>query len=113
MVEAPSSLTTVGISKEASSQTNSLEMCYKTLDIPPAPETTDGLREHMMWLSNIIDQAGRARELAKQKLERIMSTESTMEEERQKRRELEKENRELKRKIKEMEYMSNLFGSED
>ena len=92
------------------SQTNSLGCCRKYLDIPPPPESVPELEQHIMWLCNVMDQAGRARELAKRKLEAMRAGEGErMEQERKRRREVEAENRELKRQIQDYKWRQTLF----
>ncbi|KAK3085858.1 hypothetical protein FSP39_009729 [Pinctada imbricata] len=65
----------------------------------------------MMWLCNLMDQTGRARELAKRKLDKMTEdSRVSLEQERKRRRELEAENQELKRQLTEMDWRSTLFS---
>jgi F0F1-type ATP synthase membrane subunit b/b' len=60
------------------------------LVLPPLPESRNELEAYLRWLCNAMDQIGRVRESAKQKLEEIKET-SKLQQEREVRRKLEAE----------------------
>lgn len=87
---------------EASSQTSCLEL--QPFRLPPIPETQRELEAYIRFLCISIDQFGRQREAAKQHLDEVRSNGSRLESERKLRRELEAENRLLKREISEAKW---------
>ncbi|KAK3107274.1 hypothetical protein FSP39_010892 [Pinctada imbricata] len=97
--------------KEMTTQTTCLDYATTTLVIPPPPDNATELQLHIMWLCNLMDQTGRARELAKRKLDKMTEdSRVSLEQERKRRRELEAENQELKRQLTEMDWRSTLFS---
>ncbi|KAK3107654.1 hypothetical protein FSP39_019247 [Pinctada imbricata] len=95
---------------EGETQTCCLD--YPQLYIPVCPDTIEGAESHIMWFCNVMDQVGRARELAKRKIEEMRQQEGPLEEERRKRVALEQENRELKRQIEEMTWRRSVLFEE-
>ena len=55
--------------------THSLGYCHKYLEIPQLPDSVPELEQYLMLLYNVMDQAWRARELAKRKLEAVRAGE--------------------------------------
>lgn len=84
---------------DSNSQSTSQELPPITL--PPIPTGRHELENYILWLCNTMDQVGRTRELAKQRLEEIRSTSIT---DKEAIRRLETENRELQRQIAEYKW---------
>ena len=93
---------------ETSTQTSCMDV--KEVYLPQIPDTKPELEEHIRMLCNYMDQIGRQREAAKQKLEQFRREEPSLQKERELRRKLESENRELKRQIAEIKWRDNLFA---
>ena len=74
------------------------------MTLQPSPEQQSELEAYIRWLCLGIDQFGRQREAARQKLEKIKNGDSRLEKERILRRKLEAENRRLKREISESKW---------
>uniref|UniRef100_K1QSZ0 Uncharacterized protein n=1 Tax=Magallana gigas TaxID=29159 RepID=K1QSZ0_MAGGI len=76
--------------------------CDDDFAIPPIPSSEDSLQMYIVKLGNQIDRIARVRLLAKERLERLQRPGSSL-------RELESENRALKRKITELLEREELF----
>lgn len=74
--------------QDTTSQTTCLDL--PLLVLPPLPESRNELEAYLRWLCNAMEQIGRVRESAKQKLEEIKET-SKLHQEREVRRKLEAE----------------------
>ncbi|CAC5405272.1 unnamed protein product [Mytilus coruscus] len=96
---------------DGSCQTTSLEL--QPVVLPPIPEAKEELEGYIRWLCLSIDQFSRQREAVKQKLEEVRKEGTRFEQERKLRRDLEPENRKLKRQLKENKWREQyLFPTE-
>lgn len=88
--------------KPQSKSTQTYSYCDDDFAIPPIPSSEDSLQMYIVKLGNQIDRIARVRLLAKERLERLQRPGSSL-------RELESENRALKRKITELLEREELF----
>ena len=79
-------------------------MELQPLALPPILQAKEELEGYIRWLCLGIDQFFRQREAVKQKLEEVRKEGTKYEQERKLRRDLEAENRQLKREIKETKW---------
>lgn len=77
--------------------------------LPPIPDTVQEVQEHIHTLCDLMDKVGRQREAAKSKLEVLRKEGPSLQKEKEIRRQLESENRELKRQLSEYKWRENLF----
>lgn len=97
-------------SMDNSSQTCGMDV--QEVYIPPIPETIDDIQEHIRTLCDLMDKIGRQREAAKGKLEILRKEGPSLQKEKEMRRKLESENRELKRQLSEVKGRENLFPAQ-
>ncbi|XP_065941010.1 uncharacterized protein [Magallana gigas] len=88
--------------KPQSKSTQTYSYCDDDFAIPPIPSSEDSLQMYIVKLGNQIDRIARVRLLAKERLERLQRPGSSL-------RELESENRAMKRKITELLEREELF----
>uniref|UniRef100_K1PYJ3 Uncharacterized protein n=1 Tax=Magallana gigas TaxID=29159 RepID=K1PYJ3_MAGGI len=88
--------------KPQSKSTQTYSYCDDDFAIPPIPSCEDSLQMYIVKLGNQIDRIARVRLLAKERLEQLQRPGSSL-------RELESENRALKRKITELLEREELF----
>ncbi|CAC5408208.1 unnamed protein product [Mytilus coruscus] len=74
--------------------------------------TIEEIQEHIRTLCDLMDKIGRQRETAKGKLEVLRKEGPSLQKEKEMRRKLESENRELKRQLSEVKWRENLFPAE-
>ncbi|CAC5406943.1 unnamed protein product [Mytilus coruscus] len=91
-----------------SSETQTSLTDLPPLVLPLIPETRLEVESLLRWLCNSMDMIGWLRESAKQKLEEIKES-GSRQQEREIRRKLEAENRELRRQIAENKWRNELF----
>ncbi|XP_063442870.1 uncharacterized protein LOC134723166 [Mytilus trossulus] len=94
--------------KTTSSETQTLITDLPPLILPLIPETRPEVESLLRWLCNSMDSIGRLRESAKHKLEDIKES-GSRQQDRDNRRKLEAENRELRRQIAENKWREELF----
>lgn len=92
-------------------ETQTSNMDVNDLYFPPIPNSITELEEYLRFLCNTMDHVGRLRESAKIQLSKLRKTEPSLEYERQERRRLEAENRELKRELSELKWRQEVFGT--
>lgn len=90
------------LKKPQSRSTQTLSYCDDDFYIPPIPSTEDSLQMYIVKLGSQIDRIARVRLVAKERLEQLQKPGSSL-------RELESENRALKRKISELLEREELF----
>lgn len=86
-------------------------MDVKEVYLPPLPDTIPELQELLRYLCDNMDRIGRLREAAKQKLTSLQLEEPSLQKERELRKKLESENRELQRQLAEMKWREETFRS--
>ena len=93
--------------QETGTQTTSSD--YKPIVLPPIPTEKEELEQYIKWLCLSMDEIGRTREIAKERLNELRRDGSKLDQERKLRRNLEVENRRLQREIAEMKWRSTVF----
>ena len=96
-------------SSDNSTQTSLMDV--KEVYLPPLPDTIPELQELLRYLCDNMDRIGRLREAAKQKLTYLQLEEPSLQKERELRKKLESENRDLQRQLAEMKWREETFRS--
>ncbi|CAC5363435.1 unnamed protein product [Mytilus coruscus] len=81
----------------------------KEVYLPPIPENLVDLQDYIRTLCDVMDRVGRLREAAELKLDVLRKEGTSLQREKELRRKLESENRELKRQLAETKWRKNLF----
>ena len=92
---------------DGSSQTSCMDV--QEVYLPPIPTTIPDVEEYLRFLCNTMDRVGRLRESAKARLDALRRNGPSLQKERELRRQLESENRRLKREIVEMKWRDTVF----
>ncbi|CAC5404149.1 unnamed protein product [Mytilus coruscus] len=102
----PPFLQPVHTSLDNFSQTSGMDV--REVNLPPIPDTVQKVQEHIGTLCDLMDKVGRQRDAAKSKLEVLRKEGPSLQKEKEIRRKLESENRELKRQLSEYKWRENL-----
>ena len=102
-----SSNTSSSSTSDVSTQTSARH--YSPLHLPPIPDRKDELEDYIKWLCLGMDDFGRTREIAKERLQELRIDGTRLDQERNSRRQLEAENRRLKRELAEIKWRETLF----
>ena len=95
---------------ESSTQTSARDL--PPLVLPDIPTSQHELEAYLRWLCNAMDQLGRVRESAEQRLDTLRnqtSSDHRFHHEREARRKLEAENRRLQRELAELKWRDQVF----
>ena len=96
-------------SETADASTQTTARHYSPLHLPAIPHRKEELEDYIKWLCLCMDDVGRTREIAMERLQELRKDGTRLEQERNQRRQLEAENRRLKRELAEIKWKNTLF----